>query len=163
MRKFGSTKLPIDKLPLEKSVPGYVIHTKRTTRFEFQQPEPIFSSKYPTHWSSIRSTISVPIISGDRAHGSLNLSFKEIGDLKEEKHIGRAQLLAALLAYEKLHLQKGSRAPTLLSISLGKALRQARTELGLTQEQLSQRSGTSRIALSRWETGSKDWWDVVEK
>ena len=73
----------------------------------------------------------------------------------EDRHLGLASILASLVSY--VHFQKTRRRPirTRLSEALGVSMREVRGELGLTQEQVAQRLSTSRIAISRWESGAQ--------
>ncbi len=101
-----------------------------------------------------RSLLAVPILEAENPIGVLAFSSLEPGYF-EEKHMGLAQLLAALIAYSEVHLERKVKLVSPASVSLGRALRQVREELQLTQETLAARMSTSRIAMSRWENGAQ--------
>jgi transcriptional regulator with XRE-family HTH domain len=102
--------------------------------------------------SPCQSIICVPIVSGKDNLEVLSIASKKKNAFEEE-HMGRAQLLAAIIGYSVIHLDGRIRTSTPLSASLGEALRRTRLELVFTQAQLAEKIGTSRIALSRWESG----------
>lgn len=69
--------------------------------------------------------------------------------------IARFQVFSALVAFEFYNFHHRLTVPSRLSNDLGYVLRSAREELKLTQADLADLVGTSRIALSRWESGSQ--------
>lgn len=106
-----------------------------------------FESQKTFYW------ITLPISTGD-ATGVLALD-SESGDLVNDRNMGIAQLLAALIGYLQFYGETNSRSITPMSICLGTAMAQARREIGLSQESLAHKTGASRIALSRWESGAQ--------
>jgi transcriptional regulator with XRE-family HTH domain len=100
------------------------------------------------------SFMSIPILDGHSAVGVVTISCRD-GDFFGMNHLGRAQLLAALIAYIVVDLAVGRQQSTLISTTLGRALAQARDELGVSQSALANKMGRSRIALSRWECGAQ--------
>ena len=101
-----------------------------------------------------RSVLTVPLLSGSEVQGALSFDAQE-QEYFGDRHTSSAWLLAALVAYI-LGAPRGRRPNrTQESERLGKALRDIRKELGITQEQLAPQIGTSRIALSSWETGAQ--------
>lgn len=67
----------------------------------------------------------------------------------------RLQVLGALIGYEARHLRRRIATPSPASRDLARVLRSAREELGLRQSELAEAIGTSRIALTRWESGAQ--------
>lgn len=113
----------------------------------------LLGSRFVTR-ETIQSMIGVPILSGREVLGVVSVSSRERLRFKD-KHLGPIQLLAALLGYYVIHVNGGRWTSTPLSVALGQALQNVRSELVLTQQQLADRIGTSRITLSRWESGSQ--------
>ena len=107
-------------------------------------------TSHAQEWKDVHSSLTVPIAE----HGVLSID-SPVPNYFHEKNLGLAQLLAALIAYTKLHLELQIHQATPISLSLGNALRQVREELGLTQSELAEKIGKSRIALSRWENGAQ--------
>lgn len=103
----------------------------------------------------VASVIAVPVFAEGVVCGFVDLHTSEARAFENNRHLGRAQMLAALVAYARLQIGQRSGLRTGASVSLGKALAQARYELGVTQEELAVRIGTSRIAVSRWEGGAQ--------
>jgi len=102
----------------------------------------------------IQSLLACPIMVSGKPVGVLNLDSQaklEFG----RTDIPRVQILSALVAYDILHLQQRATTRSQLSEELGRVLRSAREELGMTQNDLAGLVGTSRIALSRWEAGAQ--------
>lgn len=107
--------------------------------------------KYPPDRSTpYNSILAVPLLYGEDAIGVLSFDSVE-PEYFQEKHLGIAQLLSALLAYTKVRAE----IITPASIALGRALKNVREELSLTQEELAERIKRGRIALSRWERGAQ--------
>ncbi len=103
---------------------------------------------------SFGSILAVPIMNEEKTNGVLIFGSHEPAFFSE-RHLGRAQLLAALIAYTMLQLEPRIRLITPVSISVGQALKRVREEIGLTQAELAFRMNQSRIALSRWERGGQ--------
>ncbi len=141
-------------LSIGNSLTGYAFHGGKTTEREVPAD---FWGRYQKLFErySLKSMLGVPIGAADQKYGVLNLYFKDQPIFDEKKHLGRAQVLAALIGYAATEARRGMRRSTPLSASIGAALMQARSELGLTQQQLAERFGGSRIALSRWEGGAQ--------
>ena len=102
---------------------------------------------------SFRSYLGVPILVAKETLGVISIFSRKNGHF-EEKHTGRALLLAGIAAYIFEHIERRYRISSPVSAQLGFALRKIREEIGLSQETLAHRVGTSRIALSRWEGGA---------
>lgn len=102
----------------------------------------------------IKSELVLPLPGQFGPTGILGFESIESNAFKPE-HMGRAQILAALVQYiEALPgPMKGKKSH--LSEQIGSALRNVREELKLTQTQVASLSSTSRIALSRWEAGAQ--------
>jgi transcriptional regulator with XRE-family HTH domain len=103
---------------------------------------------------TIRSMIACPIVGSYEPIGVLNLA-SQVQLEFNRTDIPRVQILSALVAYEAFHLQQRLTTRSQLSEELGRVLRGAREELDLTQNDLAALVGTSRIAVSRWETGAQ--------
>ena len=138
-------------IPVKDSIVGLVAQKKRVYKIS---TDPEISRLYVPLVGSMRSELAVPIIVGDDAIGVLSFESVEPKAF-EEKHLGKAQVLAAVIAYISSPAGISLRVRSTQSESLGQALRSIRQELGLTQEELAHRIGTSRIALSRWESGAQ--------
>ncbi|MBW7996598.1 MAG: helix-turn-helix domain-containing protein [Candidatus Glassbacteria bacterium] len=112
--------------------------------------------------AEIRNTVHVgyksflhsPIKNGDKTIGYITFDSLEKVNY-QENDIARIKILSALIGYEILHLRQKRSFSTTLSQNLGRVFRATRKELGLSQAELAGRIKTSRIALSRWETGSQ--------
>lgn len=104
--------------------------------------------------NAIQSSITVPILYGDSPTGVVSISSFE-PDYFKEKHLGKAQVLSALIAYVKLHLGEGLKVTSQISLQLGRALREIREELGFSQSEIAAKLNKRRITLSRWETGAQ--------
>lgn len=137
---------------LASGLTGYIVQGGKATEWHFLSNKGLFGDPTLAETHALRSLLSVPITSPNEKYGVLNLYFKDAHALDEKRHMGRAQLLAALLAYA---VTQGTRRPTALSASIGQALKRARNELGLTQQQVADRLAGSRIAVSRWEAGAQ--------
>jgi len=105
--------------------------------------------------SRISSLMAIPITLKRKTVGVLSVHGTQSVRFCEP-HLVQMQPLAALLAYEKYHLQgERPKTPTPASQMLGTALCAVREASRETQSGLATRIGTSRIALSRWEGGSQ--------
>lgn len=112
------------------------------------------SARLESSDDSIRSLIACPIFVGGTPAGVLNLhSFAQVDFT--ERDVNRMQVLSALVAYELFHLGERIRVRSQISEDLGRVLRSAREELRVTQEDLAAMVGTSRVAVSRWESGAQ--------
>jgi transcriptional regulator with XRE-family HTH domain len=113
-----------------------------------------YESSSPPSFRAMRSLMIVPILTGDTPVGTLTVASTD-PFFFHQAHLGRAQLLAALIAYWQYELVGAVRRVTSASTLLGQALRTVREELGLSQANLAAQSGESRTALSRWEAGAQ--------
>ena len=100
-----------------------------------------------------RTMLTVPLLVGGTPIGALSLLARK-SYVGAEK-LGSAQLLAGLLAYAHVHIDGRAHDRTPASEALGSALLLVRQELGLTQDEVAARVGTTRIAVSRWEGGGQ--------
>jgi transcriptional regulator with XRE-family HTH domain len=100
------------------------------------------------------SILACPIESGAGPIGVVSLESRDSVQF-DTTDIRRVQILGALVAYDIRHLQQSATVRSQLSDDLGRVLRSAREELGMTQDDLAELVGTSRIALSRWEAGAQ--------
>ncbi len=103
--------------------------------------------------ADIRSRVVCAVASGTTTLGMLSLRSKH--EVLSPTDVRRLHVLSALVAYEIVYLQARARVPSRLSLELGVVLRAARKEMGLSQEDLAALVGTSRISVSRWETGTQ--------
>ncbi len=102
----------------------------------------------------VRSLIACPIVVSGKPVGVLSLDSEtrlEFGPTD----LSRVRVLSALVAYDIFQLPQRMSVRSQLSEELGRVLRSAREELNLTQDDLAALVETSRIALSRWETGAQ--------
>ncbi|HEX7490882.1 MAG TPA: restriction endonuclease [Candidatus Limnocylindrales bacterium] len=133
-------------IPMTASVAGLAVQNRRVYIIS-DEPDLSYGLAYDL---VPKSELIVPIVAGDDAIGVL--AFESVDpNAFDETHLGRAQLLAAVIAY--LSSSAGTRGAQ--SEKLGRALASVRQELGLTQEEVADRIETSRIALSRWESGAQ--------
>lgn len=137
--------------PREASVAGLVIERKKV--FSFADVPKEASPFYDVSGRSARALLAVPVLDPYEAFGALTLISITPNDLRGQ--VGRAQVLAALIAYHEVHLGQRMRRSTPMSVTLGEALSRIRLELGLTQAQVASQVGTSRISISRWEAGGQ--------
>ena len=100
----------------------------------------------------IRSMICVPLLIGAKAIGVLSIDSYE-PEFFSEEHVDIARLLSAILVYIKKGIEFNGVTPS--SIEIGKALKQVRIDIGLTQSDLAQRIQKNRITISRWESGAQ--------
>jgi len=142
-------------LPIRGSVAGLAAQGRRVYEISADLVE--MPERYPSWLSSlphIRSLLAVPIIAGDGVIGVLSLHSVDANAFGT-RHLGRAQILAAVVAYISSLTDTSQRVRNAQSESLARALRAIREELNLTQAELADRVGTSRIAVSRWEDGAQ--------
>lgn len=100
----------------------------------------------------VGSFIAVPLLQGVTTTGTLCVhSFAK--HYFQERHLRSAQLLATLLSY--VHTRSRSRQIIPDSVALGRVLKSARQDLGITQAELARRLSQSTIAISRWEAGAQ--------
>lgn len=102
-------------------------------------------------FKTVKSGVFIPIGDTSETFGVLSLHATEDRFFREGD-IGRLQLLCALIAF----IERPGRTKAIdnqAATSLGRAMRDVRTELGLTQEEIAHRGGLNRIALSQWERG----------
>lgn len=98
-----------------------------------------------------RGVLSVPLFDGRDVVGVLSLDSLSTGFFGDH-HIQPANLLGVLLVYLR---QAAPRSSTASSRALGEALRQVRQASGLSQDQVAATVGTTRIAISRAESGAQ--------
>lgn len=97
------------------------------------------------------SMLGVPLFDGREVVGVLSFDSPLVGFFSD-RHLQSATLLGVLVVY----LRDGpERISPLAARSLGEALRQIRRERGLTQDEVAAKIGTSRIAVSRAESGAQ--------
>jgi len=142
-----SDGISVFEVPLQRSLAGRAVAFRQVS--DLWETE-LRELRDMQHFPSIRSMLCVPLLGDTDPCGVLDLFSLERAFFSDAD-IGRAQLLAAILVYLRLR-PKALRSHQ--SIALGRALKGAREELGLTQAQLAIGIGTSRIALSQWERGS---------
>ena len=105
----------------------------------------------PSGSNIIKSFICLPLIIDNDVVGVLSIGSND-ADYFKDKHIGVAQLLATILIYSKFGVQRRTNSA---SIALGEALKRIRNGMNLSQDDLAELMKKSRIALSRWESGSQ--------
>jgi transcriptional regulator with XRE-family HTH domain len=98
-----------------------------------------------------RSQLSVPLFEGRNIVGVLSFDSPVVGFFGD-RHVGSANLLCVLLVYLRAAASGETKAA---SRALGEALKQVRQGRDLTQEELAAAVGTSRIAVSRAESGAQ--------
>ena len=93
---------------------------KLTARIARNREYCVTSNKYIKLFEReiFQSLIVAPILNDQEAIGVVSVSSKEIEKF-ENKHLGRIQLLAALLGYSLIHLDGGIRTSTPISLTLG--------------------------------------------
>jgi transcriptional regulator with XRE-family HTH domain len=151
---FTSGHLIGRTVSVSNSLSGYSVHAGKTAEWKLPTDTRFRDSELVNRYQ-LRSSLGVPISAGDERLGVLMLYLSGDHSFSEKSHVGKAQTLAALIAYAGTEATGAIHRPTPLSASIGAALTQARKELGLTQQQTAERFGGSRIALSRWEVGGQ--------
>lgn len=136
-------------MPIENSIAGVVVKQRRAYNVS---ADPGSSELYASFGGRAESQLSVPITAGREVSGVV--SFESEGrTVFKRRHVGRAKVLAAIVAHIDSPRGGEQRIGNAQTENLALALRSIRRELGLTQSQLAGRIGASRIAVSRWETG----------
>lgn len=98
------------------------------------------------------SILACPLISNEKKDGWIALISKKPFD---RSIIPRIKVLSAIVSYELFHLGERKLTHSQLSEELGRVLKKAREEISLTQEELASYASTTRISLSRWESGAQ--------
>ena len=144
------TNLLGNSLNLSTSVTGHSLQQQRVTVI----PD-VSSPLGDGFWQreTLKSMACVPMMGDSSPIGVVNIYSSSHMDFKA--HIPRIQLLTALLTYVQMQLGRGIGIPSAFSRSLGTALAELRKELALSQTEVAQLAGTSRIAVSRWESGAQ--------
>jgi len=136
---------------LNSSLSGHIVRSGEAVHVLDAEERPrILVPQEPTAYS----LLAVPVLDQDTVEGVLSLEGYSRRRFNN-KDLGRAQILAALVAYHLVHVEGRVREITPVSRSLGQALAHLRKRAGLTQEALADVVGTSGIALSRWEAGAQ--------
>lgn len=139
----------LDRLPVDppSGLSGYVFMRNQYCVVSDMALSPFRMAQQP---ALERSFLGLPIPGEGPPLGVLSFSSQR-QHFFGEADIGRAALLASVLAYSV----QPPRGSTAVARGLGQALRQARLDLGMTQEKVADLCGTSRVAVSRWEAGSQ--------
>jgi len=105
-------------------------------------------------YNYIKSLMLIPLYDGNNKLGLLLFDSRE-KEYFNKKHLGLAQLLAALISYLLIKYKTNMTHITPSSIALGRALKSIREEIGLTQTNLAEKLNKNRITISRWEAGAQ--------
>ena len=128
------------------------IRAKEDTTFI---PSSLSFSKYVcTPGPTAGSIVVVPVGTRDNLFGALSFE-SPLADIFDSRHFGRAHVLSALLANLCSTIDISQRVRNKQSEALGWALAAIRRELRLTKAQIANQISTTRIAVSRMETGAQ--------